>query len=78
MKKINKFILPSVLFFLSVFVYAQPPGTGTPPGPVGPGVPGATGPGKQASPIDMYVYILAIVAIFMIVYLAKKYKTQKI
>lgn len=72
MKKINKFILPSVLVFLSVFVYGQP-GGGT-----APGVPGATGPGKVASPIDMYVYILAIAAILMIVYFAKKYKTQKI
>jgi len=77
MKKIKKFILPSILFFLSVFVYAQPPGTGsTPPG--APGIPGSVGPGKQASPIDMYVYILAIAAVLMIVYFAKKYKTQKI
>ena len=77
MKKIKKFILPSILLFLSVFVYAQPPGTGsTPPG--APGIPGSVGPGKQASPIDMYVYILAIAAVLMIVYFAKKYKTQKI
>lgn len=72
MKKINKFILPSVLVFLSVFVYGQP---GTPPGP---GIPGTTGPGRVASPIDMYVYVLVIAAILMIVYFAKKYKTQKI
>jgi hypothetical protein len=78
MKKINKFILPSVLFFLSVFVYGQPPGTGTPPGPTGPGIPGSVGPGRQASPIDMYIYVLAVAAILMIVYFAKKYKTQKI
>ncbi|UMQ40036.1 signal peptidase [Chryseobacterium sp. Y16C] len=45
--------------------------------------PGGTGgdtgtPGAQASPIDMYVYVLAIVAILTIVYFAKKYKSQKI
>lgn len=76
MKKINRFILPSVLFFLSVLVYGQP-GTGSPPGPAAP-VPGTVGPGRVASPIDMYVYVLAIAAILMIVYFAKKYKTQKI
>lgn len=77
MKKINKFIIPLILFFLSVFVYAQPPGTGTTP-PGAPGIPGTVGPGKQASPIDMYVYVLGIVAILIIAYFAKKYKTQKI
>ncbi|MCY0970920.1 signal peptidase [Chryseobacterium wangxinyae] len=35
-------------------------------------------PGAVSSPIDMYVYILAIAAILMIAYFAKKYKTQKI
>lgn len=39
---------------------------------------GGNGYGSQASPIDMYVYVLAAAAIFMIVYFAKKYKTQKI
>lgn len=33
---------------------------------------------KPASPVDMYVYVLAIVAILMIAFFAKKYKTQKI
>ncbi|MNU39544.1 hypothetical protein D3C71_282420 [compost metagenome] len=33
---------------------------------------------KPTSPIDMYVYVLAIVAIIGIAYFAKKYKIQKI
>ena len=43
-----------------------------------PGGVGGNGNGRPTSPIDMYVYVLAIAAIFMIVYFAKKYKTQKI
>lgn len=39
---------------------------------------GGQGPGKQSVPIDMYVYVLAIAAILMIIFFAKKYKTQKI
>ncbi|WP_185148730.1 signal peptidase [Chryseobacterium mulctrae] len=77
MKKINKFILPSVLVFLSAFAYGQP-GTTPPGGGTAPGVPGTTGPGRVASPIDMYVYILVILAILIIFYFAKKYKVQKI
>ncbi|MCU7619152.1 hypothetical protein NZ698_18385 [Chryseobacterium sp. PBS4-4] len=43
-----------------------------------PGGVGGNGYGRPASPIDTYVYILAIAAILMIFYFAKKYKTQKI
>lgn len=43
-----------------------------------PGGSGGNGYGSQASPIDMYVYFLATAAILMIVYFAKKYKTQRI
>ncbi len=35
-------------------------------------------PCDVTSPIDMYVYVLMIVAILAIAYFAKKYKTQKI
>ncbi len=43
-----------------------------------PGGVGGNGYGKPASPIDMYVYVLAIVAFLIIAFVAKKYKTQKI
>jgi hypothetical protein len=66
-------ILSITLILFSIFVSAQDlpiPGGGTGTG--------GNGNGRPASPIDMYVYILAIAAILMIVYFAKKYKTQKI
>jgi hypothetical protein len=60
------------LVLFSIFVSAQTdiptPGGGL----------GGNGYGRPTSPIDMYVYILAIAAILMIVYFAKKYKTEKI
>lgn len=70
MKKINK-ILTAVFIFVTLFTSAQPVNP--------PGGGGTVGPGAQpTSPIDMYVYVLGIAAILMIVYFAKKYKTQKI
>jgi hypothetical protein len=79
MKKniLRLFILTYFLF--SGFLYAgndvpQPPAMARPGG--GGGDTGT--PGAVASPIDMYVYVLAIAAILMIVHFAKKYKTQKI
>lgn len=33
---------------------------------------------RPASPIDMYIYVLVAVALLIIAYFAKKYKTQKI
>lgn len=67
-------------FLFSGFLYAgnempPPPSTMARPGGGG----GDTGTvGAVSSPIDMYVYILAITAILLIAYFAKKYKTQKI
>lgn len=58
---------------MCTFFYAQAPSNPTPPGGVGGGTPGA-----QASPIDMYVYVLGIVAVLLIVFFTKKYKSQKI
>ena len=69
MKKMNK-ILTLVFIFATLFANAQPPNPG--------GGVGGVGPGRPASPIDMYVYILAIAAILLIAFFAKKYKTQKI
>lgn len=47
------------------------------------GRPGGTGgdtgtPGAQSIPVDMYVYVLAVAAIMLIAFFARKYKTQKI
>ncbi|ASW74803.1 signal peptidase [Chryseobacterium piperi] len=71
MKTINKLIYP--LFIFAVFlVNAQPPR----PGEEGGG--GGVTPGGAASPIDMYVYALSIVAVTFIVFFTKKYKSQKI
>lgn len=76
MKKIKKAVVPLVLFLFSMLGYAQVP---CPTCPTGGGGTGGTTPGaRQSVPIDMYVYILAIAAILMIVYFAKRYKTQKI
>ena len=69
MKNFNK-VITAILFFAVLFTNAQPPNPG--------GGVGGTTPGQQASPIDMYVYVLAIIAISMIVYFAKKFKIQKI
>ena len=49
----------------------------SPPGTPGGGALGATTPGVQSIPVDMYTYVLAIVAITMIVFFTKKYKSQK-
>ncbi|MCS3530823.1 signal peptidase [Chryseobacterium sp. JUb7] len=69
MKTINKLVY--AFFFLSVLlINAQPPDPGGGGGGVGPGVPSA--------PIDMYVYVLGIVAVMFIAFFTKKYKNQKI
>jgi len=76
MKKFIKSTILLVVFFFAKVWYAQVPCPTCPPG--GGGV-GGTNPGaRQSVPIDMYVFFLAIAAILMIVYFAKKYKTQKI
>lgn len=73
MKNFNRLSI-FILLLISSFVYADdtPPCPGCPGGNTG-----GVGPGKEASPIDMYVYILAIVAILFIVHFAKKYRAQK-
>lgn len=75
----NKLIILIALFvsYISMFAQSSEPivGSNNPPDPQVEG----NGFGAQAtSPIDMYVYVLAIVAIIGIAYFAKKYKTQKI
>ncbi|MBO6184284.1 MAG: signal peptidase [Chryseobacterium sp.] len=77
----NKLIILFALFVSHLSLFAQG-NSGTISG--GPGAPPdpqteADGIGATAtSPIDMYVYVLAIVAVLAITYFAKKYKTQKI
>ena len=78
----KKFILRPLIFiyiFTSSLLFAEdvpmPPTATNRPG--GPG--GDTGTqGSQSIPVDMYVYVLAIVAIMLIVFYTKKYKAQKI
>jgi len=75
MRNINKLFLLLFIFSISLF-YAQ---GGLPTTPVNPGEgEGTTGTGAQSIPVDMYVYVLAILAVLMVVFFAKKYKSQKI
>lgn len=73
----NKFIYIIVLLFSLVLKAGEEPPLSCPPGVDCNGV-GGNGYGKAASPIDMYVYVLAIAAFLIIAFVAKKYKTQKI
>lgn len=59
-----------VVLFGSFLTFAQPPG-GTPPNPGGGG--GGVGPGEQAVPIDGYLIILFIAAVFFILNFTKNY-----
>jgi hypothetical protein len=69
MKAINKLV--TLLFvFATLIMNAQPPDPG--------GGGGGVGPGAPASPIDMYVYVLGMVAVMFIVFFTKRYKDQKI
>jgi hypothetical protein len=68
MKSINKLVYAFFLFAV-LLVNAQPPNPG--------GGAGGTTPGAVASPIDMYVYGLAIIAMLFIVFFTKKSKSQK-
>ncbi|KMQ63436.1 signal peptidase [Chryseobacterium sp. BLS98] len=72
MKTINKLVL-ALFFFGTLLVKADDE---IPPAPGGGGT-GGVGPGGVASPIDMYVYLLSIVAVVFIIYFAKNLKSQK-
>ena len=75
MKITNKLFLFVLTITSFVSILAQ--GPISPPGTPGGGAPGGTTPGAQSIPVDMYTYVLAIVAITMIVFFTKKYKSQK-
>ena len=64
-----KRILLLPLLILSIYLKAE-----NPPEPQNaPGGAGGDGFGTVTSPIDMYVYMLAIIAVFMIFFYVKKY-----
>lgn len=71
MKTINK-LVSSFFLFAVLWVSAQTP----PPNPGSGGV-GGSGTGSLASPVDMYVYILGIIAIMFIAFFTKKYTSKK-
>ena len=60
-----------MFLFISAVLSAEPGPPAPPPGGGGGGG-GGVGPGGLASPVDMYVYVLGIVAILFIVYFTKK------
>ncbi len=68
-KNITKFRYTVLFTLLNVLAFAQPPIPGG-------GGAGASGTGAAASPIDMYVYFLAAIAILFTAYFAKKYTKQ--
>lgn len=74
MKIQNKFLALVITLSALIKVTAQPGGSGPPPDGGG----GGTTPGVQSIPVDMYVYALAVLAIMLVVFFAKKYKSQKI
>lgn len=69
MKLINKTLLFAFLI-IGAFLRAQ--------GPPPPADDRGVGPGAPASPVDMYVYVLGVVAILFIVYYSKKSRKKLI
>lgn len=70
MKIINK-----TLFFLFLIIGTFYKAGGIPddvPAPPPGGGGGGTGPGTMSSPIDMYIYMLALVGFLLIIYFARK------
>lgn len=72
MKNINNKLLSTFFLFAIVLASAQ-----VPPNPGGGGT-GGSGTGAPASPIDMYIYVLGIVAVLFIAFFTKKYSIKKI
>lgn len=74
MRIINKLVSAFFLIFGFLLINAQK----MPPAPdSGTASRGTVGPGAQASPIDMYVYALGIIAVMFIVFFTKKYTSKK-
>lgn len=72
---ISKLFLTFSLLTTS-FIYAIPAPVPDGPGS-GNGGTGGTGTGGPANPIDMYVYVLAIIAFILIAFYSKKFKTKQ-
>ena len=72
MKAINKLLYSFFLLIATISVSAQT----TPPNP-GSGGTGGSGTGAPATPVDMYVYALGIIAVMFIVFFTKKYTSKK-
>ena len=66
MKKFLNIFLGTLVLLSSALLNAQAP---PPPGGGG----GGTTPEAASAPIDMYIYILAIIGMIFITYFAKKY-----
>lgn len=62
----NKIRYTLVLLFMSIAAFAQPPIPGGGGG-------GASGTGARSSSIDMYAFVLGIVAVVFAIYFAKNY-----
>ncbi len=71
MKTINKLVL-SFFLFSTLWLCAQTPSNPNPPGSTG-----SSGTGSLASPVDMYVYVLGIVAVLFIAFFTRKYTAAK-
>ncbi len=69
MKTINKLVSAFFLFAI-LWLDAQPPNPGS-------GGVGGSGTGAPASPVDMYVYALGIIAVMFIAFFTKKYTSKK-
>lgn len=76
MKFISKLLLTAFIFVMGVLLNAQPPCPTCPPG--GGGGVGGTNPEAASAPIDMYVYVLGILAILIISYYSKKIQKKAI
>lgn len=65
----------TLLVLFSSFLFSAPPHPGGGNGGPGGGA-GGVGPGVPSSPIDMYIFILMLIAIIGISFYAIKYKEQ--
>jgi len=71
MKNINNKLLSTFFLFAIILASAQPPNPGG-------GGTGGSGTGAPASPIDMYILALGIIAVMLIVFFTKKYANKHI